>query len=433
MAHEWRRFTLGELCSMITDGKHGDCEDQPNSGFYFLSVKDVIDNRLVYENARQITQRDFSETHRRTDLKPGDVLFTNTGTIGRMAIAKDDPRTYRTTFQKSVAILKPRRDLINPHFLYYLLHSDNAKLSEFAAGTTQKNLLLKDLRAFALQVPPLVAQESIARILRELDDKIELNRRMNETLEAIARAIFKSWFVDFDPVHAKAAGRQPFGIDAETAALFPSSFEDSPLGKIPKGWSATELANEIDFLEGPGIRNWQYRPEGIRFLNIRCIENGDLHLETANYVSKEEFDGKYSHFALKADDIVISTSGTLGRLAIVREEHLPLMLNTSIIRMRGRNTIGLSYLWAILQSDYFLEEMFAQASGSVQLNFGPMHLRRMKILRPPDNVLIYFERLVSPLVRLMLSNRKESGTLAAIRDALLPKLISGEIRIKASG
>ena len=113
---KWEEFTLSELCHLITDGKHGDCENQENSGFYFLSVKDVFGNQLNYEKARQITESDFLETHKRTKLEPGDVLFTNTGTIGRMAIAPEDSKTYRTTFQKSVAILKPNRDLIIPRF-----------------------------------------------------------------------------------------------------------------------------------------------------------------------------------------------------------------------------------------------------------------------------------------------------------------------------
>ena len=203
---EWSQFTLSELCSLITDGKHGDCQEQPHSGFYFLSVKDILGNRLVYENARQITEKDFSETNRRTNLQPGDILFTNTGTIGRIAIAGDDPRTYQTTFQKSVAILKARRDLIEPDFLYYLLHFENARLSEFAAGTTQQNLLLKDIRTFAVKVPPLPEQRAIAHILGTLDGKIELNRQMNQTLEEMVRAIYKDWFVDFGPIRAKIEG-----------------------------------------------------------------------------------------------------------------------------------------------------------------------------------------------------------------------------------
>ena len=101
----WSYQTLGDLCSLITDGKHGDCRNEDNSGYYFISCKDVRDGRINYENARQIVHGDFAETHRRTDLKPGDVLLTNSGTIGRLAIAPDDEKTPRTTFQKSVAIL----------------------------------------------------------------------------------------------------------------------------------------------------------------------------------------------------------------------------------------------------------------------------------------------------------------------------------------
>jgi len=113
MVGEWKKIMLKELCILITDGKHGDCKDDADSGFYFLGVKDVLDNRLVIDNAQQITKEDFLENHQQTNLEPGDVLFTNTGTIGRMAIASSDPRTFRTIFQKRVAILKPRRDLLN--------------------------------------------------------------------------------------------------------------------------------------------------------------------------------------------------------------------------------------------------------------------------------------------------------------------------------
>lgn len=323
--------------------------------------------------------------------------------------------------------LKPRAKF-DMRWAYYALltHDIDSMDSGSAIPSTSRDSFYQ----LPVRFPPLEEQRAIAHILGTLDDKIELNRRMNETLEATARAIFKSWFVDFDPVRAKAEGRQPYGMDAETAAIFPDSFQNSPLGKIPKGWRIGGFPDEIDFLEGPGLRNWQYRTEGIKFLNIRCIDQGDLLIEKANCISEAEFHEKYSHFSLQAGDIVISTSGTLGRLAIVRADHLPIMLNTSIIRMRGKNPVGLAYVWATLQSDYFLEEMFALASGSVQLNFGPMHLRRMKLLKPSDHVLKQFENVAGTLLGRALANRQESKMLACIRDALLPKLISGEVRVK---
>ncbi|MDO8671197.1 MAG: restriction endonuclease subunit S, partial [Dehalococcoidia bacterium] len=138
---------LEEICAQITDGKHGDCQNEDHSGFYFISCKDVAGGKINYNNARQITEADFIDTHRRTRLEPSDILITNSGTIGRMAIAPNHDLTHRTTFQKSVAILKPIPNKVEVRFLYYRLQADMRRLTEFAGGTAQKNLLLRDLRA----------------------------------------------------------------------------------------------------------------------------------------------------------------------------------------------------------------------------------------------------------------------------------------------
>ena len=157
----WGKKKLGDICLLITDGKHGDCKNEENSGYYFLSAKDVKNNTLHYENARQITKADFEETHRRTDLKPGDVLVTNSGTIGRMAIAPHDKKTLRTTFQKSVAIIKPMDSILESVFCCYRLKADLTKLVNVSAGTAQKNLLLGDLRKHIVSFPPLKKQRAI--------------------------------------------------------------------------------------------------------------------------------------------------------------------------------------------------------------------------------------------------------------------------------
>ncbi len=145
--------TLGDLCSLITDGKHGDCEDELNSGYYFVSVKDLLDGEIIYDNARQITKKDFEETHKRTSLTAGDILLTNAGTIGRMAIVKDLAETRRTTFQKSVAILKPKNGVAKTYYLYLLLKFHLKDIIDLAGGSTQSNLLLGDLRNFKIKYP----------------------------------------------------------------------------------------------------------------------------------------------------------------------------------------------------------------------------------------------------------------------------------------
>jgi type I restriction enzyme, S subunit len=345
------------------------------------------------------------------------------------AVREEDGELIAGTGVITLRILD--RQNIDPGFLSCAVGAPDSImwLKHHAIGATMPNLNSSVILSLPIRLPDLQTQRSIAHILGTLDDKIGLNRRINETLEAIARALFKSWFVDFDPVRAKAEGRDP-GMPKHIADLFPDRFEHSELGEIPAGWYVSELPQEIDFLEGPGLRNWQYRDEGMKFLNIRCIDNGDLDVSKANAISLEEFAQTYKHFALCEDDIVISTSGALGRLAIVRSDHLPVMLNTSIIRMRGRSPVSLAYVWAFLQSEYFLEEMFALAAGSVQLNFGPMHLKKISMLRPSNAVLSYFEDAAQPVIRRVLENRKESRTLSGLRDTLLPKLISGELRMK---
>lgn len=165
---KWEKKTLGEVCSLITDGKHGNCENEANSGYYFLSAKDIRNNTLLFDNGRQITQKDFLETHQRTDLKPGDICMINTGaTIGRISFAPRDDRTYKTTFQKSVAVIKPVKTHINNHYCRYLLVSDVKKLVKVSSGTAVPNLLLGDLRKHKIYLPKTIQEQN--QIVKKLD------------------------------------------------------------------------------------------------------------------------------------------------------------------------------------------------------------------------------------------------------------------------
>ena len=222
---------------------------------------------------------------------------------------------------------------------------------------------------------------------------------MNETLEAMARAIFQDWFVDFGPVRAKLEGREPY-LPPELWDLFPERLVESELGDIPDGWEVKLLPEVMDCKEGPGIRHWQYTnsEEGTRFINIRCIQDGDILLATANRISDKEANGKYAHFQLREFDIVVSTSGTLGRSAVVRTSHLPLVLNTSVIRFRPvEDAILFSYLYGYLNDRTFLDELEMSASGSVQKNFGPTHLKQILVLCPTYELVQRHEEIAGSL------------------------------------
>lgn len=206
-------------------------------------------------------------------------------------------------------------------------------------------------------------------------------------------------------------------------------FKDSELGQIPIDWNIKHLKDVFFFQEGPGIRNWQYVDEdGTKFINIRCIKDRDLELDTANMISNEEAQGKYKHFMLNEWDVVVSTSGTLGRSQIIRKEHLPLCLNTSVIRFKPINGFDeYAFMYNYLISDEFLNLLDVMATGSAQRNFGPMHLKKIDLVYPSKDIINKFNNLMFPIIENIQNNKAENMKLTQLRDTLLPKLMNGEI------
>ncbi|GAI32211.1 unnamed protein product, partial [marine sediment metagenome] len=201
------------------------------------------------------------------------------------------------------AIKAKANETSDSFYLYYLLTTQ--KLNSKAAGSGQPLINQEILNTIDVLLPPLPEQKAIAAILSSFDDKIELLRRQNKTLEKIAQTIFKEWFFNF------IVNGEKLKVNSKTG--------------LPEGWRVGRLTEMFDFMEGPGIRNWQYTESGRRFMNIRLIQNGDIDIKKANFISLEEAKTTYKHFHLQERDMVVSTSGTLGRSAIVRKEHLPLM------------------------------------------------------------------------------------------------------------
>lgn len=186
----------------------------------------------------------------------------------------------------------------------------------------------------------------------------------------------------------------------------------------------------IFFQEGPGIRNWQYVDYGVKFINIRCINNGEINTSTANKISEDEAYDKYKHFLLEPYDIVMSCSGTLGRYAIVQEEHLPLCLNTSVIKFKPKcSPSDYSFVYGYITSKEFLNQQQMMANGSAQVNFGPTHLKKIVMSEPPVKLREEFNKICMPIIEKMLATRAEISQLAILRDTLLPKLMSGELDV----
>lgn len=180
---------MNNACVQITDGKHGDCESQDNSGYYFISVKDISNGCIAYNNARQITEYDFIDTHKRTKLEAGDILFTNSGTLGRMCLVPSNDFTDKTTFQKSVAILKPDKEKISSTFLYLSLAYYKDKLIEFAHGSAQKNLLLSDMRNFEIKYPSQISIKELDYLIQPILTKIQQNNDEIVSLKILSKVL----------------------------------------------------------------------------------------------------------------------------------------------------------------------------------------------------------------------------------------------------
>jgi len=277
------------------------------------------------------------------------------------------------------------------------------------------------IRNFPLVLPPLPEQRAIARILGALDDKIELNRRMNETLEAIARALFTSWFVDFDPVRAKAEGRQPAGMDADTATLFPGAFEESALGPVPQGWHVRPLDTIARFLNGLALQ--RYPPRGNEWLPV--IKIADLRRGNTEGSDRA---GSYLDpgYVVEDGDVLFSWSGTLeaevwcgGQGAL--NQHLFKVTSLEFPKW-------LFFRWI----RHHLPDFRATAANKATTmgHIQRYHLTNALVVVPPSTVIEFMNAVMQPLFDRVVCNTLESRTLAAIRDELLPKLLSGEIRVQ---
>ena len=254
-----REVSLGEIAAEVTVGHVGPmASEYVDKGIPFLRSQNVERLRINLADVKFITP-EFHAKLKKSALLPGDVVIVRTGKPGACAVM---PESLPVSNCSDLVIVRPGPNLDSRFLAYYINSKAAHEVSAYQVGAVQQHFNVESARNLKLDLPKLSEQRAIAHILGTLDDKIELNRQMNETLEAMARAIFKSWFVDFDPVRAKAEGRQPFGMDASTAALFPDSFQDSPLGKIPKGWRVGTIGEDFRLRMGQSPPGETYNEDG---------------------------------------------------------------------------------------------------------------------------------------------------------------------------
>lgn len=316
-------------------------------------------------------------------------------------------------------------DLADTRFLSYAI--SQADISSYLTGSTMPKLTQGNLKRVPLLLPPLDEQRRIAHILGTLDDKIELNRKMNETLEEIARTLFTSWFVNFDPVRAKAEGREPFGMDAETAALFPDSFVDSELGPIPSGWNIVSIGSLCKSIENGGTpkrMTAEYWGGTIRWFKTGEFTDGPL-IDSEEHIT--ELGLAESSCKLWPKDtllIALYASPTVGRLGILES---PAASNQACSGLIVRDDVGHFFLFqSLLNSRERLQRI---AVGAAQQNISQQVVRDHKVVSSSRDLSRKYHDLVSPVYERIAANLRESSTLADTRDTLLPNLLSGRLRV----
>ena len=435
MAGEWRGCTIGELCDAgVVELQTGPFGTQLHALDY---VKDgvpvvpteAIRNRQIDHSVLPKISPGKAEELARHRLELGDILFARRGVqaTGHIGCVREAEEGFLCG--TGAIRLRVRRggSSVSPDFLSHVL-ANPASVEWFkfhAIGATMPNLNEGIIRSFPLQIPPLPEQLAIAHILSTLDDKVELNRRMNETLEAMARGLFKSWFVDFDPVRAKATGREP-GLSKALADLFPSSFEDSELGEIPKGWRLVPLPDVIDVNPIRALRKGVEAP----YLDM-------ANMPTRGHSPDEVVDrafGSGMRF-VNGDTLVARITPCLenGKTAFVDflEAGEVGWGSTEYIVLRPKPPLPDEFAYCLARSTEFRDFAIQRMTGSSGRQRVPAEsLSHFRVVVAPKPVAECFGQLTKPLFARSSAANKEGRALAALRDALLPKLISGELRVK---
>ena len=369
--------------------------------------------------------------------RAGDIVFTQRGTLGQVSLVPDAPFD-RYLVSQSQMKLTVNRELADPLFFYYVFRDieqqDYIRRNAIQTGVPHTNLGI--LRATPVPLPPIAEQRAIARILGTLDDKIELNRRLNETLEAIARALFTSWFVDFDPVRAKSEGRDP-SLPPHLADLFPDSFEGSELGEIPKGWGTLRLGDLLVLDKGLSYKGQFLGETGMPMVNLGCFLGRGRFAQTAMKHYSGEF--KDRHVVRPRDLLVANTDLTqkrevIGSPALIPpQEGLDELLFTHHVfaaRFReGQERWKLFVYFSLLQEE-FRERATGFATGTTVLALPRDAILGLQFSAPPPALIGAFGSMVLSAVEGQWKALDESATLATVRDTLLPKLFSGELRVK---
>jgi type I restriction enzyme S subunit len=421
MAGEWPVIAMGEVAA-VRSGYAFKSRDWKESGIPVVKIANVKSGRLEMAGCSFVDEAVASGVGE-FRLSVGDILVAMTGYVGDVARVRESdlPCVLNQRVGKFTVLNEERLDA--DYLFQFLAWSDTRQtIAGLGYGSAQPNVSPSLIHKIEIPLPPLPEQKRIAHILGTLDDKIELNRRMNGTLEGISRAIFKSWFVDFDPVRQKAAGKQPVGMDAQTAALFPDSFEDSEIGEVPKGWSDGVVGDYANL--NPESWSKAMYPDEVRYVDLSSTKWGEV--EAIETHERHSAPSRAQRILRPGDTIFGTVRPGNGSFAMVEDDGLTGSTGFAVLRPKCGEFREYVYLATTIAEN--VDRLAHLADGGAYPAIRPEVVADTPLTAAPHALVAKFSDCTAACFKQIARNRREARTLAALRDTLLPKLLSGEIR-----
>ncbi|MGR5479941.1 restriction endonuclease subunit S [Vibrio chagasii] len=414
----WPELTIDELKSSekgsIAMGPFGSrikAENFVKSGVPVLKGGN-LHGAYIDDNECDYLTEEKADELKSSNAFEGDIVITHRGTIGQVSIIPKGATYNRYVVSQSQLKVSLDKEKVNPYYVNYFLRSriGQHRLLSYASQVGVPAIAKASTSVKQIQVPcpPLAVQDEIVSFLQSLDHKLTVNNQINQSLEEMAQAIFKSWFVDFDPVKAKMNGAQPEGMDAATASLFPEKLVESELGLIPDGWGVGELSKLFELHRGFDLPKSK-RQEG----GYPVYAAGGYH-------------GNHNEFKMEPPGIITGRSGVIGSVYLSLDKYWP--LNTTLY-VREFRACGPYYAYHLLRS----LDLKSLNSGSAVPSLNRNFVHSTSVCHPDSEILAKFEKIVKPLFEKMVANNEQNKSLSELRDTLLPKLLSGEIELAPQG
>ena len=435
------RDILNNLCLNITDGEHGTIQNDNDGRYFLLSNKNIINGQIIISDAdRRINKESFSKINKRTKLENGDLVISTVGVLGKLAIIKAENLNY--DFQRSVGIIKCDEKKINTKYLYYYLNTQfvQNRLNHLSKGAVQKCLFISDLKNLEIDFPDLPTQQKIASVLSALDDKIELNNRINAELEAMAKTLYDYWFVQFDfPTHShcEERGTRDEAIhNKKIASLhevtlaktgYKSSggkmvYNETLKREIPEGWEVKSLYEIADYINGLACQ--KFRPENENDDYLPVIKIREMNEGKSNNTERARINIPEKNI-INDGDVLFAWSASLDVKIWTEGKGA---LNQHIFKVVSKDFPRSFYYFELL--NYLKHfKMMAELRKTTMGHITIDHLKTSYISIPPKNLIEKLDKKLNILIEKIIINQKQNQELSALRDWLLPMLMNGQVKV----